>query len=99
MAIWPEASEPEKKGGGRMAEIPFNEIADLFSRGMVRWLKVRYPILYGEMIGLVKAINEASEAEDEDEFEDLVQRYKAFVLKLRQEFDEGKGKRGRVNQS
>lgn len=48
--------------------------------------------MYGEMIGLEKAINEASERGDEEELDSLVERYRDFVSNLRDEFDSGKKK-------
>ena len=82
----------------RVTELPWDEIASWFPKGMVPWLKKNYPDRWDELLSLEKELNEASFEFNEGRIQELLIQYRDFARSLAQEFEarkRGSGKFGK----
>jgi hypothetical protein len=76
-------------------DIPFDEIASWYPKGMVPWLKRNHPDKWGELLSIEKELNQASFDLDEERTAELLTEYRDFVRSMVDEFESrkrGKGK-------
>ncbi len=78
-----------------LLDLPFDEIASWFPRGLTAWLKRSHPDKWSEFLSIEKELNRASFELNESRTEELLIQYRDFVRAMTQEFESRKNGRGK----
>ncbi len=74
-----------------LLELPFDEIATWFPKGLVSWMKRKHPDKWAELLSIEKELNEASFGMDEGKTNELLIKYRDFASFMAREFELRKG--------
>ena len=82
----------------RVTELPWDEIASWFPKGMLPWVKRHFPDKWMELLSREKELNRASFDMNEDKTKELLIQYRDFVRFMVNEFEARKDRRKRLRE-
>ncbi|HMK77621.1 MAG TPA: hypothetical protein VK568_15780 [Thermodesulfobacteriota bacterium] len=80
----------------RITDLPFDEIANWYPKGMIPWLKRNHLDKWGELLSIEKELNGASFDLDEQRTAELLAEYRDFVKSMADEFESRKRGQGKT---